>query len=508
MAQSNMIGKLVDRAGIIGSGFSELQRSVIKATKHNTKPPKEKHVRRLLVYVHDQKHRAGEIIDLLARRLEVPDWIVVMKTLAVFHRILKESKPHFISELRYRSSIFNMRRFDDMTSVEAHNQSLFIRKYSQYLEEKVLVFKICNIEFEKDPHVTKSFTTEESLEKIPRLQSQMNALLNCRASKDHINNQIVAHAFTLLLKDSFKLYTALNEAIIALLESYFNLSLENAEKAIDIYKLFTRETDGINQFFEISRKFSRSDIPELQHAPTTLIDALQNYIDELKSGKNPNPNMGKTEKKSMKKAQKIVQRQMDDFQFDDVESDFEESGNGNLFDFGEPSPSKPAPSAAPSAASAAPAPSFDPFGNDPFGGDTFGSSSAASAPPQAQAATSPFGTTASSTASFDPFDSLSPPSATTSHVPYDAKKKQIEMLMTTNPNIGPSTMSQPLQPSKPEPAKNNPFGAPGGNPWASGGNNPFGAPANPQSNTNPFLINSNPPQQSNPFQPSNSNPFA
>jgi hypothetical protein len=28
------------------SGFSEFDKAVIKATKHNTKPPKEKHVRR------------------------------------------------------------------------------------------------------------------------------------------------------------------------------------------------------------------------------------------------------------------------------------------------------------------------------------------------------------------------------------------------------------------------------------------------------------------------------
>jgi hypothetical protein len=99
----------------------------------------------------------------------------------------------------------------------AHYQSVFVQKYGQYLEEKVLVFKMLNVEFEKDPTITKSFTVDEAFEKIPRLQSQMNALLNCRASKNHINNPIIVYGFTLLLKDSFKLYRSLNDAIIHVL---------------------------------------------------------------------------------------------------------------------------------------------------------------------------------------------------------------------------------------------------------------------------------------------------
>src|SRR5688572_22173737 len=103
-----------------------------------------------------------------------------MKTLVVFHRLLRDSKPQFISEMRYRSAIFNLRRFADMSTPEglrfilpsqftqAHHQSIFIRKYAQYLEEKVLVFKIVNVEFEKDAAATKAMPTEEAFEKIPR----------------------------------------------------------------------------------------------------------------------------------------------------------------------------------------------------------------------------------------------------------------------------------------------------------------------------------------------------
>lgn len=42
---SSLMGKIADRAKIMQSLGSELDTAVIKATKHNTKMPKEKHVR-------------------------------------------------------------------------------------------------------------------------------------------------------------------------------------------------------------------------------------------------------------------------------------------------------------------------------------------------------------------------------------------------------------------------------------------------------------------------------
>jgi hypothetical protein len=478
-----MMGKLADRVDIIKSGFSEMEKAVIKATKHNTKPPKEKHVRRLIVYNHEQSHRIAELINLLAKRLEVPDWIVVTKTLITFHRLLRDSRPQFISEMRYRSAIFNLRRFADMSSPEAHHQSIFIRKYAQYLEEKVLVFKIVNVEFEKDPTATKNMTVEESFEKIPRLQSQLNALLNCRASKDHINNNIIATAFTLLLKDSFKLYSSLNDGIINILENYFNMSKANATKSLEIYKLFTKETDGIIQFFEISKRFSRSDLPELQHAPTTLVEALESYIKDLDDGKSPNAtnNAVGTEKSNMVKAQELMNKQMNDFKFDDDPEDDAASSDDEV-PKGDASPSQnKQPAASP----------FDPFGGGFGETDPFGKQSATF---------DPFATT--------PLDAAPP-------VSYDVKKKQIETLMTTS-SVHPTTAMTPLSPTPLQPVT---FPAPTGFPqqYPTGfpAQNAFppsqGSPAQQQRASWPVNQPQQAPVYNNPFlqpTPPNNNPFA
>jgi ANTH domain len=227
------------------------------------------------------------MIHLLSKRLEAPEWMIVLKALIVFHRLLRDGKEHFINELKYKSSIFaSLQNYTDQITAEAHHQSVFVRKYARFLEEKVVVFKIAKMEFERDPAALRKLETDELLEKLPRLQSLLNALLNTKASKDHINNQIIVSSFQLLLKDSFRLYRALNEGIIVLLEQYFSMDKDHAQKAFEIYKLFVRETDSTISFFDICERFTRTKLPELQHAPTTLISALENYYKDLEGGKS------------------------------------------------------------------------------------------------------------------------------------------------------------------------------------------------------------------------------
>jgi hypothetical protein len=66
----------------------------------------------------EQPGKNSELITLLAKRLEIIDWITVMKTLEVFHRLLRDGNSNFINDLKYKSSIFNLRGFKDITTPE------------------------------------------------------------------------------------------------------------------------------------------------------------------------------------------------------------------------------------------------------------------------------------------------------------------------------------------------------------------------------------------------------
>jgi len=135
----------------------------------------------------------------------------------------------------------------------------------------------------------------------------------------------------LLTKDSFKIYQALNNGIILLLESYFSMTKDNAIKALNIYKLFAKETDGIIQLYDIAKKFISSDLPELQHAPITLVDALENYIEDLEQGKKPVvDHSSKVKNLKSAKFEEVVFKEVDDNDFNKNAKDlFSDNFEGN-----------------------------------------------------------------------------------------------------------------------------------------------------------------------------------
>eukprot|EP00026_Physarum_polycephalum_P005539 Phypoly_transcript_05574.p1 GENE.Phypoly_transcript_05574~~Phypoly_transcript_05574.p1 ORF type:complete len:532 (+),score=100.90 Phypoly_transcript_05574:69-1664(+) len=270
-------GKVLDQASIMLSR-QDLEKACIKATRHDNMIPKEKHVRRLVVCTHERSDLTEKIYQHLAERLEVPDWIVVLKTLEVYHRLFRDGNPRFLAELKWKGTIFPLSKFNDPTSAEAHTQSVFIRKYALYLEEKVLVYRALRMEFERDPGLLKNLSVEESFVRLPKIQRQLDALINCQTSAEAITNPITALAFEMLLKDSFKLYRGLNDGIITLLESYFTMDKSLALTALEIYKTFMRETSSIIAMYEMAKKKFTLELPDLKHAPTTLVNSLEDYL--------------------------------------------------------------------------------------------------------------------------------------------------------------------------------------------------------------------------------------
>jgi len=260
-----------------------------------------------------------------------------------------------------------------------------------------------------------------------------------------------------MLKDSFKLYKALNDGIINLLEHYFNMTKSNAIKALEIYRLFSKETDGLIQFFDITRKFSRSDLPEIQHAPTTLVDALETYIKELDEGKNPNSNnKSHTIEKLVNDKKKMDKLIIDDKEGGfDMDEDYTEKqatkiGNQQMQARAN-NPIKQTPSQS----------NFDPFGDDGFGLPTSQSlkNSSQSTYPTANTSQSNFGTQptftpAPSNQLFDPFGFSEPSPNNT--VAYDDKKKQIEFMFANGPSSTPLTPTP--APVNKQPSFNNGYG--------------------------------------------------
>lgn len=61
------------------------------------------------------------------------------------------------------------------------------------------------------------------------------------------------------------------------------MSRPDAERALNIYKTFGRQTDQVVQYLTVARQYeslTRLEVPKLKHAPTTLTSSLDEYLND------------------------------------------------------------------------------------------------------------------------------------------------------------------------------------------------------------------------------------
>ena len=72
-------------------------------------------------------------------------------------------------------------------------------------------------------------------------------------------------------------------AIDIILEHYFEMSKTDAQRALAIYKTFTKQTNLVVEFLSTARQYenaTRLEIPKLKHAPTSLTASLEEYLND------------------------------------------------------------------------------------------------------------------------------------------------------------------------------------------------------------------------------------
>ena len=79
----------------------------------------------------------------------------------------------------------------------------------------------------------------------------------------------------------FVMQSAESLANIGWPEHYFEMSKYDAERALAIYKTFTKQTNLVVEFLSTARQYenaTRLEIPKLKHAPTSLTSSLEEYL--------------------------------------------------------------------------------------------------------------------------------------------------------------------------------------------------------------------------------------
>ncbi|KAL6609558.1 hypothetical protein ACP70R_039527 [Stipagrostis hirtigluma subsp. patula] len=285
----------------LNSDFKDLDVAIVKATNHVECPPKERHLRKIVAATSIARPRAdvAYCIHALARRLaKTRNWIVALKTLVVIHRLLREGDPTFREELlnfTQRGRVLQLSNFKDDSSPIAWDCSAWVRTYGLFLEERLECFRVLKYDVEaerlskqgqgpeKGHSRTRELDSQDLLEQLPALQQLLYRLVGCRPEGAANNNYLVQYALALVLKESFKIYCAINDGIINLVDKFFEMPRHEALKALEIYRRAGQQAGSLSDFYENCRglELARNfQFPTLREPPQTFLVTMEEYVRE------------------------------------------------------------------------------------------------------------------------------------------------------------------------------------------------------------------------------------
>ncbi|KAL6539651.1 hypothetical protein OROHE_011422 [Orobanche hederae] len=286
------IGAIKDSTSVglakVNSEYKDLNVSILKATNHVELLPKEKHVRIILGAVSGSRPRADVsfCIHALTRRLaKTHTWVVALKTLIVIHRALREVDQSFCEELIYhnkgRGHLLNILHFKDDSSPSAWDYSAWIRSYALYIEECLECFRVLKYDFHRDHSRTKKLDTPALLEQLPALQNLLFRLIGCEPLGAARYNFMIQYALSIVAAESVRLYVAITDGVLMLVDKFFEMQRRDAVRALEIYRKSGEQAHRLSEFFEMCRSLEfgrRQKYIKIEQPPVSFLEAMEEYI--------------------------------------------------------------------------------------------------------------------------------------------------------------------------------------------------------------------------------------
>ncbi|KAH7675075.1 ENTH/VHS domain-containing protein [Dioscorea alata] len=272
----------------VNSDYKELDIAIVRATNHVERPAKEKHLTAIFLAISATRPRAdvAYCIHALARRLsKTHNWAVALKTLIVIHRALREVDPTFREELlnygRRRGHMLNLSHFRDDSSPNAWDYSAWVRSYALFLEERLECFRTLKYDVETDPPRTRDLDTPELLEHLQALQQLFHRLLGCQPQGAAGYNIVIQLPLSMVARESIKIYNAINDGTVNMVDKFFEMQRHDALKALDIYRRAGQQAELLSEFYEVCKTFDigrGEKFIKIEQPPASFLTAMEDYI--------------------------------------------------------------------------------------------------------------------------------------------------------------------------------------------------------------------------------------
>uniref|UniRef100_A0A3Q0KRJ1 Putative phosphatidylinositol-binding clathrin assembly protein n=1 Tax=Schistosoma mansoni TaxID=6183 RepID=A0A3Q0KRJ1_SCHMA len=294
LAGSGTGQSLMDRVtqakySLAGSGLGKV---VAKATTEEIGAPKKKHLDYLVNCSNEPNVSIPLLAGLLVERTQEKSWVIVFKALITTHNLMNFGNEKFSHYLASNNCPIDLPHFNDKTSSQSYEMSIFIRKYSKYLSEKIasyraMAFDFCKVKRGRDDGVLRTMPVDKLLKALPVMQSQILTLLEFDALEKDLNNAIINAAFLLLYKDLIRLFASYNEGMINLIEKYFTLKRRQCRLGLDLYHAFPGLLSKLTEFLTLAESLGIGDKDSLglQPVPEKVIQAMEQHLQILESKK-------------------------------------------------------------------------------------------------------------------------------------------------------------------------------------------------------------------------------
>ena len=199
--------------------------------------------------------------------------------------------------------VFQLRKISH-TSKWSSNDMRALQRYDEYLKTRCEEYGKLGVDHLRDSYSSlklgskNQLSMDEELDHVESLEIQINALIRNKYSVPDLENHLLLYAFQLLVHDLLGLYNALNEGVITLLESFFELSIEHAKRTLNLYKDFVDMTEYVVRYLKIGKAVGLK-IPVIKHITTKLINSLEDHLrDETRRQKGQNSEQQQDRKQS------------------------------------------------------------------------------------------------------------------------------------------------------------------------------------------------------------------
>lgn len=254
------------------------------ATKIKMAPPKSKYLDPILLGTTNRTD-LSEIIRGLQERMNDTAFTVVFKSLIVLHLLLRESNGYLAYQMlaKERWSLHNL--LTDTNNFS--NEQILLNKYLNYLNTKLDQYDRFKIDYVKENFKQNKIAIDinsldsinKAIDLVDSLELQITNLIRVKFTQYELTNELYIYAFKLLIYDLLPLYNALNEGIITLLESFFELTHELAFKTLNLYKKFVNLTDSVVKYLKIGKNMGLK-IPVIKHITTKLVKSLEEHLND------------------------------------------------------------------------------------------------------------------------------------------------------------------------------------------------------------------------------------